>query len=1002
VLDVTFRLLGSPTIRLVSADVSLRPERRFQLLAYLGTRCSWIGRDELAHLFWPDRDNATARRNLRWLLHSLQESGPFGGLEIERERVRLNLQTDLGAFERALTDRDWTEAIALYRGQFLEGMDGAEVGPFSQWLQSVRTRTADGFRNAVLKWIGEQPEDHGQHEVLAQRLLLQDPFDERALAIALQALIATGQLDVAQRRYREFAQRLLDEMGLEPGPELRALAHRWSVAASAHPARRRDPEVAPFHDSFVGRMAELAKLMALLEDAGSRLITILGPGGVGKSRLVAELAARRGALAPVALESLSLPAQIAPAVATAIGVPVETTEAEVAVAARLRESGGLLVLDNFEHLIDGAKVLAQWLQACPRLQIVVTSRERLEIAEEREFFLEGLAIPPRGMPIAQAAACDAVRLFVDRASRSKAGFDFARERAGVERIVALVDGLPLALELAAAWTRLLPCDAIAADLQSGIDLLVDDAGERRNEHRSLRACLEHSWGLLLPRERDVLAKLAVFRGDFALPAARAIADAALPALASLVDKSLLRTNGEGRFSLHPLVLRFAEERLRASDSALSETRGRHAALYLELLARSEREIVTGQQTVAGIELEIGNCFAAWWWAVDAKRFDLLGPAAEAFGFFFERRGRMREGLDLYERTGEAPGFALAPLQLHAPVRRRRAVFLMRRGQRAEAERHAYEALRCYRSLRDGAGIRDCLNLLGMLAWQEGRYVRARRYFEEGAKRAPPDSREAWRFVCNLALATQSCGDYVEARALFEKAAAIARRRADLSDLAPTLNNLGNLCIALAQPEDARRYLLEALALSQQTGARLGQPYTLVNLAIIDIDLGQFARAREYLDQAFALVKEGADRQVEPMCLYTLARIESVAGRFTSARELLADAAQIAVATENVPNMIEVALWAADNYGREGNQALAVTMLAGLIDHPAASRNERATARKLFDDYSGQIDGSALTDARARAADESLSMSMSRVIAAGRGTPMHQEPQPQPGGILLAP
>ena len=990
---VKFRLLGSPAIRLGRGEIALRPERRFQLLAYLGTRSGWISRDELACLFWPERDNPTARRNLRWLLHSMRELGTIEELEIERDRVRLHVPTDLAEFERAVAEKHWSDAIELYRGEFLAGVEGTDTGPYSQWLHGVRPRVADDFRSAVLKWIDANPTAYAEHLALTRRLHDRDPFDEHATVIALRALLATGQTDVAQSRYRDFAQRLLTEMGLEPGRELRALARSFTADFAAD----RRPQVAPAasgpsEGAFVGRERELATLIDLLDAPSRRLITISGPGGIGKSRLATELAAHRGALAVVALEALTLPAQIPGAVAAALGLRLDAAvDAEGAVAASLTQRAGLLVLDNFEHLVDGAKVIEQWLQQCPRLKIVVTSRELLELADEQAFPLEGLTGPEAGMAIADAAACDAIRLFVDRALRNKPGFEFARERAGAERIVTLVDGMPLALELAASWTRLLSCDAIAADLQGGIDVLVAANEDGRTEHRSMRACLEHSWALLLPREGALLARLAVFRGDFSLQAARVIADAQLPALASLVDKSLLRSRGEGRFSLHPLVLRFAEEKLRAIGGALAETQSRHARLYMDLLARCAQEVKSGRQTLVGIDLEFDNCFAAWWWALEAARFDLLAPAADAWAMYFETRGRMSEGLDLYQRTAETPAFTRAPAQLRAGIERGRAVFLMRRGDHAESARQAYDALRHYRALRDSEGIRACMNLLGNLAWQQGAYARARRYFEEGAKRAAPGSREAWRFVCNLALATQSSGDYGAARALFEKGVAIARRRADLSDLAFTLNNLGNLCIALHELDDARRHLLEALQLSQQTGGHLGEPYMLVNLAVIDIELGQTQRARECLEQAFAAVRRSPDSQVEPMCLYTLARIESVAGHFARARKLLAEAARIAVRSDNLPNMTEVAIWAADNWGREGNPDRAAAILAPLLDHPSASRGERATARRLFDDLALRLDESALAAARARAGDQDLRGLMSRVIAASQ--PEHETSAP---------
>ena len=715
---VSAALLGPPVIRCADKAVELLPERRYELLAYLAFHGTWLNRDALAFVFWPDQDNAGARRNLRWVLHSARDLPGVDAIEAERDRIRFDVATDVSAFEAAVREHRWRTAVELYAGPLCAGFVADGGDPFAQWLRIERARLAEQFHRAAISWLATaDPQDA---VTLAGRLIAEDPADEEALCAGVRALRELGQERDARHLYREFAERLMDDLGLEPGAETQALM-REVEAPAAGPST---PVASPIESSFVGRQRELAEIAALLEQPECRLLTLIGPGGVGKSRLAREAIARLdGRTAKIVrLESLTVPGQVAGEVARTLGMRLRARDdSEAQVQAYLAEHPRLLlVFDNFEHLIDAAEQLGRWLAACRGLQAIVTSRERLGLAAEWLLPVAGLDVAREGSEPSAAA-----RLFVERASAVRRGFESESETAHIARIVEQIEGMPLAIELAAAWTRLLPCAEIARDLASGLELLDGETAARPGQ-QGMRACFEHSWSLLMARERALLSRLAVFRGGFDREAARQIADGALPAIAQLVDKSLVRADGSGRFSLHPLLRQFGEEKLAATaDDATA--RQRHAEYFAHWMERHIRDgrvsLATGMPLV---EVEIGNCLATWDWAITHQRADLVRPASLVLGTYFEHRSPLREGLECLKRADallpSIPGYHAAI----GNVLRARATLTMHNGRYEEAERIARDSLRHFKMTHDPPGIKSALTTLGLSLWQRARYTEARR------------------------------------------------------------------------------------------------------------------------------------------------------------------------------------------------------------------------------------------------------------------------------------
>ena len=404
---------------------------------------------------------------------------------------------------------------------------------------------------------------------------------------------------------------------------------------------------------LIGREKELAEIGQLLADPACRLLTLVGPGGIGKTRLAQEVALlQQGAFDSgvyfVPLQPLASPELIYPTIAdqfrfSALSVDDPTEN----LLNHLREKHMLLVLDNFEHLVEGADLLAAILDIAPHVKLLVTSRERLKLREEWVFDVTGLPYPHNGH-IPAPDDYSAVRLFTDHARR--AGYTpVVADSAAIARICQLVEGIPLAIELAAAWVRVLPCGEIAQEIARSQDILTTNVRGVPDKHRSMRAAFDYSWNLLSADEQAVFSKLAVFRGGFAREAAAQVAGASLLTLASLVDKSLLRMDAAGRYSLQELLRQDAEQHLIASG-LLDATRNAHSAYYAALLDRLGADLKGSDQVRAldEIEANIDNVRAAWNWAIRQSKAHEIAQSLDSLARYYLIRSRFVEAMEMLE------------------------------------------------------------------------------------------------------------------------------------------------------------------------------------------------------------------------------------------------------------------------------------------------------------------------------------------------------------------
>ena len=938
-------LFGAPTVTHEGSTSALPFERRGQLLAFLALKRTWVGRTELAALLWPEQETKLAFTNLRKALFRLQSLAWGAHVESQGSSLRFDVATDVSAFESALRENRIDAAIALRRGDLLAGFDDPANESWTSWLAFERERLRVAWRAAAQTYLsGDLP--HGIAIDLAAQLLADDPLDEAALRIQMSWLARTGQVGVARHSYRDFVARLRDELDLEPSAELKALHD--SLGASAVPAAAIAQPVAA-DASFVGRAVELRRVATLLAQDDCRLLCITGPGGMGKTRLARKIVGdagprfRDGAVF-VPLDDVPSIGDVGRRLARELGIALAgRADPMIQVIDFLRDRRMLVVLDNFEHLTADAIVLDQLLASCPALKLLVTTRERLARPSEWLLPLEGLPCPDvedRDL----VEAFDAVRLFIQAAQRVTPGLATSAESEAIVDICRQVEGLPLALELAASWTRVLSCSEIASELRQSTELLraVDIARPAR--HASMEVVFEQSWRLLSAAERDVLPRLTVFGGGFSATAARAVAGASLPVLGALADKSLLRKE-PARIHLHPLVQQLAAARL--DEAAGTSTRAAHAAYFHRLLSQHGPAIASGdKQALLAIDDEFENCRRAWRWSVQSADTESIGRAVLPMLDYCDARGRTQEALVLFSEALAAPWVEANP-KLHALLLSRSAHLEYRLDRYVDAQASATRALAMSRrGAGDRATRRQALNVLGTCALRLGRLEDARRYFKQTLEETPPEliAHSTAVTLDHLALVEKGMGNLAEAQRLSLESLAQHRSLGDVAGVGLCLNNLGSLNIVLHDYEAAGTYLREALAISENAGIVANQSFIFANLVEVAIRTGRLDQADDYARRGLEVATGTGNRGVVAWMNINLASLRIRRGALDDARASLAEGLGLATTLGVITLKFEGLVCFAELLEAQGEAVGARQILMFAADHPAANVATRREIR----------------------------------------------------------
>lgn len=715
--SLTLTFFGVPQLAVDGHKVDITRKKALALLAYLAVTRRPHSRDALATMLWPEADQKRARATLRNVIWAVNQTPAAPWLVVEGDAVGLHspgsprpdsytLDLDVERF-RSLVDAAvahdhkpeercshcvelLTEAVGLAEGEFLAGFSLPDAPEFEEWqffeASSLRQLQATALELLIAR-LGAAGKA-GEAVAYGRRLVALDPLHEPAQRTLMRLYAAAGQQQAALRQYEVVRGKLDQELGVMPAAETTALHEALrsgrQTSVSGGPGEQATgigrpddigkhsqvgvphnlpPEATP----LIGRELELSQLAAMLGERAAKLITLVGPGGIGKTRLAVAAAARQvdrkefsDGVFFVSLAPLADPANLLAAIAESVGYPLhsEKRTGEQQLVDFLSDKSMLLVLDNFEHLLtDGPNSAVALVEAvldrASGVAMLVTSRERLQLYQEQQYPLEGLAVADR-VAGESGSSYAAAELFLQSVRRRQPDYSPAADDWPVlDEICRLVEGMPLALELAATWLDTLSLMEIVAEISNNLTFLATDLRNVPDRHRSMQAVFETSWGALEPSEQATLSRLSVFRGGFTGDAARAVAGASPVVLRRLVSKSLLRFRPETqRYDLHELLRQFAADKL---SGQIDAARNRHARYYTTLLRQQEAALKGGQQgeALATIRRESQNSRAAFLWAAEQREHTWVAESLFSLVLFLESHGQLEEGATLMRRAAEA-------------------------------------------------------------------------------------------------------------------------------------------------------------------------------------------------------------------------------------------------------------------------------------------------------------------------------------------------------------
>ncbi len=1005
-------LLGPPRIERDGRAVEFDTRKATALLAYLAVTGHAHRRDSLAALLWPESGAAQARGALRRTLAAIRQSAGPEWLDTDQETVGLRQETpgcwtdvaELGRMTGACRQHghpgnepcaagagSLAEAVELYRGDLLAGFSLKDSPGFDHWLLGEADRLRAEALAAHERLVCHHTE-HGPWDkavAYARRWVALDASSETAHCHLMRLLAWTGRRSAALRQYRECLRLLDEELGAPPLPATVALYEEIRSGRLPTPtvpgpglqdpgllagspagdsgtveSRAHDPLMPSEEDGFVGRAAELRSLGELLTATRAcRLLTLLGPGGIGKTRLAAKAAeSARTAFADgvvaVPLAAVAGPELLVPAIANALGLAIPgDRDPRAELLAVLCELRLLLVLDNFEHLLGGIDLLGEILRQAPSVKLLVTSRERLAIEPEWSFEVEGLDFPETeeaGDPTAYGA----VRLFLAHARKVRPDVASSPEDLQeVLRLCRLTRGMPLALELAAPWVRVLPLADIGSEIAAGLDLLATTRRDAPERHRSMRAVFEESWLHLDDDERRAFRQASVFRGGFGRAAAEEVAGAALPLLAALADKSFVKPAAGGRYEVHELLRQCGAEKLAGLPEEAERAAERHADHYTAWLAERATALRGDRQRQALEEIagELENVRAAWRFAAARGRHDELLRAAEALFDFYELRGWFQEGASAFDAACKGLGERIAPEDEQRTARCAlarctvgRASFAFRLGDYEGARTLFREARATAAAIASTPDHGFALIGVGLSSKVLGDYGTALRCFEEAV-----DLLSSTRHRWARALALHSLGEmaygsgqYLEALPLLEESLDLFRELGDRRMIARMLLGLARIAFLSGRHQEARRLFEEGLATSRQVEDQWGIALSLQRLGAMAEKAGELDEAASYLGESLRLCRKIGDRRGALVSLIGLGQVSARRGAESEAWEHLQAALAVASDLKTTPHVLAALVAAVPLVAKGGATATAREILAAAAAHPAATRESRETAARL--------------------------------------------------------
>jgi predicted ATPase/DNA-binding SARP family transcriptional activator len=945
--SLELRLLGSYQVALEGHPVeAFESDKVRLLLAYLAVENDRpVRRGRLVGLFWPEQDEAHARGNLSQALYNLRgvlgqpaRTGDLSGssipgdsalfLLVTPQMIQLNplsdTQVDVSQFKALLMAckkhkhhrlescsecaRKLAQAAALYRGDLLAGFALRGCQELEEWLMVQRERlhqkATEMFYHLALYFEGQR--DYPQALAHARRLVALEPLDEKAQRMLLRLLALDGQHPAALTSYQAFRQLLTDELGVEPEAETQALNQRLLTETEAsQPLMGHLPATLT---PLVGRQDELRELTTLVRNPSTRLVTVLGPGGCGKTRLALEVAHSLRYDFPdgvylVSLSGLASEQSLLPAVAKALGFTFqeELGDVQKQLFDYLREKRMLLLLDSFEEVLAGAGWVSELLSSAPNVQALVTSRARLNTRVEQVFILNGMRFPSSDQD-REVLGYSAVQLFVSAAMRVKPDFEAGDPRA-IVRVCKAVAGMPLAILLSAGWVGSYPVEEIAAEIGNSLDFLTSEWHGVPERQRSLRATLDYSWRMLSEAEGEAFRKLSVFKGAFSHQVAQQVCEVGPHLLRSLVDKSMLQVDSNGNYRMHDLLHQYAEEKLTEEQSVAGRLRERHAAYYLRQLRDRGSELKSAQQrqTLEELDLMSNDLQAAWQWAARQGKVELLEGAVEGLCLYYDLRCRYQEGktacrlaLECLERATHT---GIERLSLRGWLLTWQADFCYQLGEvelGKQMREAGWEVLR--QAERAGQDVRRIQALILEMRAKSATDLRQQLDgYQKVAERYEELDEPWWRAwaLCRAGHYAACLGEHTLALKLHQEAAELSRKVGEPHRLGATLELLAYDYLILGQWEDGSRLMHEAAESFMAAGDLWAKARAKLHLGTMLGWMGRLGEGHQAVGLSLPLLRQAGYRYDIVYGTLVFGTFELMSGGYASAEHTLQAAMEAA-------------------------------------------------------------------------------------------------------------
>jgi len=903
---LSLQLGGQPVRGFVSRKVEA-------LLVYLAANPREHPREVLGELLWDDLPQNRTMSYLRTALSSLQQQlAPY--LLVSRQSLSINPESnywlDIHVLEEALdeSEAEWEQrgnfsritagkleaAVDLYKGAFLEGFHIRDARGFEGWMILEQER----LRSRVLEALYHLGEYHLQRTQYTSgvahvaRALQLDPLSEPAHRLMMRLLAQSGQRSAAIAQFEHCRKLIEEELGVEPEDETYELYEQIMAGELSVEAPTQTPHNLPaMATAFIDRPGELQHIIAQLDRVECRMLTLVGPGGIGKTRLALE-AARQ--LLPeysqgvyfIAFAPVNRADFIIRTIANTLNFTFKgQAPPEDELIKHLHNQELLLVLDNFEHLVEGADILSRILAGAPSIKMLITSRERLNLQEEWLYHVEALEVPASASDPEAVMNYPSIQLFMQAVQRVQPDFDSALHLPEIIRICQLVEGSPLGIELAASWVRVMSCEQIIQEITTSLDFLTTSLRNIPERHRSIRAVFDSSWNLLQPEEQRVLRQLSVFRGGFQSEAARYVTGTSLLTLSSLLDKSLLH-QVDGRYQIHEMLRQYAGSILQEHPDELAAVSAAHSVYYADYFETRESRLTNNRQDSAYGEVisEIDNITIGWQVAANTD-LKTLGRYLRPLYRLLDIQTRYLDGERIFrtaaERFKEAADDDTYSL-LYARAVILQATCLQNMTRYLEAEPLVLEVLPIVRAKESLWDLRIALACLGAVVYARGEYRQAQQLFEEVYQLALQTDGDAVIILLRLSDVAVVLGEYEKARGVMERALRHLKDSGGQQNRMRFLLTLGDINCKLGNFDEAQQNFQEALELSQILKAASSGAVARVSLGRVAYGTANYAESAALCRQSIEMFEAIHNGWGKAFALMHLGRVNFVLGNLAEA------------------------------------------------------------------------------------------------------------------------